>query len=260
MENTNITLSYSYAGGGRSTVFDENYGRIPVRPYSPYKLGLEVNGEYLTGSAALTELNKPIWGENGDQKFEDVLPTLTPAVPMFTMGYYPWHDILEVPEEDPPNGYEVMLENGGLVQRLPLESYPYWHLFGATQWRKYAPNPTQQPNPEYPIVEAQRAAERQQYKEILQETFTLMSNLVFPTYLYDLNKTNLKWFWQEEGQERIEIPVDPEHWLAGNGRLKLVMKPLPESYQTGSSQWDGAVSRTILITPADRKVKALLGM
>lgn len=280
------TLKWSANGMYRMEVFDWQYGRYGRGSTSPYKLALETQDGYLYGTQALTELRKPVWGENGDQTFEDILPVLTPAVPQFiwdptaTFPWYPFdkNDTSTWPTSDPDNGrgWECEAPSGipgahQYFQNMPYTTANIWGMLNIFQYRKQKvmiDEPLPVPNPMYPIIEAQRNAERAEYLHILQTTFTLMGNYSFPSFR-SAPATNLRWYLKQEGEETFaEIPVDPNYWLASptGGWIKLMRPVKPDEISTGTypvnvmeSQFNAKVASTILLT-GETRVKRLLGL
>jgi hypothetical protein len=276
------------AGKIRSEVYDTDYGKCtpstgnkPVR--SPFRLGLLKNGKYLIQTEAFVELKKPIWGPNNNQMFEDILPFLTAPVPKYINSIdaqYEWHSFDKdnpdtyPPTEIPDNGRGWECEDS----RIPGKYYQnmYWSVADANTWgdvlhifryRKQklsSTEPVQIPNPEYPIVEAKRAADRALYKQILQDTFDLLATYQFPG-LPCLG--SWKWYEGDTPYTTVIIPQDCGHQLAllnAVGGWKMVLKPMPEADQIHHIQWDGFINNSILVVPPkytlEYRVKRLLGM
>jgi hypothetical protein len=199
------TINMKYARDGASKtniIFDPVNG--DQTKLNGTKLALEKNGVLLTGNDAFVELEKPIWGQDGNKTFKEILPTLTPAVPEWinsSDGHYPWfpfdpNDTSTWPTTLPDNGRgwecEALLDppdpnRHQYYQNMTLESLPYWGALKIFQYRKQKMSDIETVpvyNDQFPIVEAQRLAEWTEYKQILFDTFTMLGTAVFPI-LYD---------------------------------------------------------------------------
>lgn len=178
--------------------------------YSGVKLSLEKNGSYLTGNDALIELEKPIWGPDGNKTFKELLPILTPAVPEYINSMnanYPWfpfdpNDPTTFPTTMPDNGRGWECESvmdppdpnrHQYYQNMTLESVPYWGVLKIFQYRKQKllKETVSVYNEQYPIVEAQRAAQWAEYKQLLFDTFTMLGKALFPRLYENYWPTNL---------------------------------------------------------------------
>lgn len=230
------TKTNGKTGSSRIETFDLQTGSKGVR--APFKLGVEVNGEMLTGTKAFKYL----------KSINFTLPDYTPQVDQYIrVAAYPFYSMDTLPTTEQPKGYECRLASGGLWQGASLESLSMWKVMGVTEWRPFNPGSSpifKEENPLWQPTEELRAMQREQYTQIISEVFTQLGTYYFPA----LEKTADKWYYNGE-----EIPVDPSHWLYGSGWIK-VLKPVQII-----KSWDGYTTASIHLT-GNQRIKKLLGL
>lgn len=262
------SISWTYTDGNTTynrgpETFDWVYGYSGIAPVQQ-KLGVIKDGEIIYGNDALTYLNKPIWGENGNQKFYEVLPVLSPPVPktinQVQTDWFPYPDT--IPSLD-SYLYEVRvalagLPQGAIIQNQTLTNMVFWHSWAVYQWRPQNLTPYPRipvPNPEYPIREAQREQERLQYTMLLEQTFVQTGNYTFPSLkLID----GCVWRVKYEGEQTFTtIPVSPDFPYVSASGGKIVKRRMlkPEHIK----DWSTYTSYTIL-SQGENRVKLLLGI
>lgn len=232
---------YGYLSGGRRTVresgtHDVLYGSGQVR--APEYLRIVKDGVILSGEETMAEFAKPQWG-NGSQTLEEILPILPAKVyPVLSAPFYEWHpydpdDEATHPTQDPYEIWGGRLGNAMYWECEGAELGKYyqgaamtyvnheviWKVLGIKRYRRMKQSPAEDayiPNPEFPIVEAERAAKREQFHTILRAILTPVGHYQFrglPTgddpRRTDPNKYGYGW-----NINTVDIPVDPAHRLA----------------------------------------------
>ena len=206
-----INMKYARDGASKTNIIFDPINGDQTR-LNGTKLALDTNGVLLTGEDAFIELEKPIWGPDGDKTFKEILPVLTPqvrrSIPIPDPDYQ-WHafdpdDTTTWPTTNPGGGVEV--ETGQIrawecesvldppepskhqyYQNMSYTTCSVWGQLKIFQYRKQRQGSADNvsiPNPEYPIVEAIREAERVEYRQILFDTFKMLGTAIFPI-LYD---------------------------------------------------------------------------
>lgn len=271
------TLKWTYqvtpkVSEARTETFDWTYGRYGRTVTAPFKLAIDQEGEYLTGLVAYAELQKPIWGQYGNQQFKDVLPNLTPAVLKWIFpadAENTWHSFTAEPANNdtwpvtmPANGRGWECEDattpGKYYQNMDLSSVQYWGLLHIWRYRQQKLSTIERIpvlNPEYEIVEAQRTADREAYAQVLSETFVQLGTYYFPSFKA---KEGAKWWLKKEGETKFNrVDYDPNYWLATpTGTWKPILLPVKASELKA---WLSYANATILST-GDARVKLLLGI
>lgn len=253
------TIKWYYTSGNhsynKSGTLDMQYGRLDRGVVPPYKLALERGGIYLTGTEALAELQQPIWGENSDETFNEILPVVDKTVPEI-IQVSNWRNF---PDEYPeindgdlfnlrvliaPNKYKVFAN-------ATFDPY-WWGVMSPIQWKPIdEPSYISTPNPEYPAYREKFIL----YEQILSQTFTQMGTYIFPSLkLID----GVTWLIKYEGEtEWTTIDVDPNHPLA-SATGGYIYKLLPvRDFEL--RPWKNFVNSTILST-GETRIKLLLGM
>lgn len=253
------TIKWYYTSGAhsynKSGTLDMQYGRIDRGVVSPYKLALERDGLYLTGTEALAELHKPIWGDNADKTFDDILPIIDRIVPEF-IQVSNWRtfpdavpvigdgEVFNLRVEIAPNKHKVFAN-------ASFDPY-WWGVMAPVQWKPVdEPSYVSAPNPEYPAYQEKFT----QYEQILSQTFTQMGTYIFPSLKLIEGVT---WLIKYEGEtEWTTIEVDPNHPLASaTGGYIYKLLPVRE-YEL--RPWKNYVNSTILAN-GETRLKLLLGM
>jgi hypothetical protein len=210
--------------------------------------------------AAYNQLIQPIWGPNGNQTFDEVLPDLTAEQqPVYSVSNWHPFDPSNMPTQagmyitrklipgDPYHRYMTF-------QAMPLESVIYWGLIGVEEYLPAGePYFTDEPNPEYLENIAVRAAEKAQYKQLLFDTFVMLGDATFPI-IYDnlYPKPQTVTWWLKVDGSWMEIPVV-------NGKYNTSRKFVPwlAAQNINFPKWDGYVQRTIL---APNRIRLLVGL
>lgn len=300
---------YGYLSGGRRTIresgtHDTIYGLAGKKIRTPERLRLVIGGAVLSGARTLAELAKPIWG-NGSQTMEEVLPVLPAKVPEFLpSNLWEWntYDPANPPTQDPVEIWGSALTGNAMYWELEgdqLGKYfqgagnsvhikdddgklVVWNVLGVKRYRrmKQGTEPTFIPNPQFPIVEAERAEKKAQYEAIIRATLTPVGHYQFrglPTG-DDPKRTDPTKFgygWQING---VDIPVDPNHRLAVPAwGFKFVEAPMrnPENVVTNyrnsktgeryskvidhyEQTFQIAIRDSLDVAPYEKRMKALL--
>jgi hypothetical protein len=269
-------LYYKGCGKVQSKTFDLTYGTNgqdkPVGNH--FKFCLLKDGNYLYGQDALTEAEKPVWGDNQNRTIEELLPHLTPDVGVKFLYSNNWHPIaVDSLPTTLGTTYQLRVWSGNYSggqktyyksSEMPFESVQYWLSIGFfTEWKQYnLPDRTASINPDWINNEAIRTVERAEYKQIVQEYFALMGDYSFPTF--PTNPSALggcdSWVWkiQYSGESWQTLTVDPTFWLASpNGFPIILYREIPISCKYYNLQWDSKINNTI---SGEDRVKRLLGM
>lgn len=236
----------------KSQVQDDTYGvdGKPIR--TPHTLGLlREDGKLLLGNTLLLELKKPIWGDNNDQLFSDLIPDFPAKVPeKLVTDTYQWFSFdpdnpetypkSECPPDSPwysqyngPRGWECenKLYPGMYYQNMhwfldkPEEMAYIWKVLNIWRYRQQADPGISawQPNPEYPIVEAQRAEAGRQWRALVERYLIPVGSFQFQGL--PLNTATVEYQWDIDG---VRMTPDPKHKLAnGPGGTGWKMIPTP---------------------------------
>ena len=253
------TIKWYYTDGAhtynKSGTLDMQYGRTDRGVVPPYKLALEVDGEYLTGEAALAELQKPIWGTQQNLPFIETIPTYERSVPeyIYVSNWKTFPDAAPLNSEGLLYNLRVELAPGKYKNFQNASYDPYWWgIIAPVEWKLTTePSAIQVQNPDY--VQYQEDVMR--YEQVLSETFTQMGTYIFPSLkLID----GVVWLIKYEGETTwTNIPVDPLHPLASTTG-GYIYKLLPtREYEL--KPWSVYVSSTLLVG-GDLKLKRLLGI
>lgn len=253
------TISWNYTVGAhnynKSATLDMQYGRLDRGVVSPYKLALEKDGQYLTGAEALAELQKPIWGENANKPFSEILPVVDKVVPEFIQvsNWRVFPDEVPVFEEGVVYNLRVEIEpNKYKVFSNGEYSAYWWGILAPIEWKPVdEPSSRQEPNPAYPLY----LEKVQSYEQALATTFTQMGTYIFPSFKVIDGCT---WKIKYDGDaEWTYLPVDPNHYLASTtGGYIYKLLPVREFELR---PWSVIVNSTIL-SSGDTRLKLLLGI
>lgn len=239
----------------KSGTLDLQYGRLDRGVTSPYKLAIEKDGEYLIGQDALDELHRPIWGDNADQTFNDILPVVDKIVPevIQVSNWRTFPDVIPGSEDGEVFNLRIQLERNKYKVFANATFDPYWWgVVAPVQWKPVdEPSYISAPNPAYPEYQEKFIL----YEQILSQTFTQMGTYIFPSFKVIDGVT---WLIKYEGEtEWTNVPVDPNHPLASTTG-GYIYKLLPvRDYEL--RPWKNIVNSTILPT-GDTRLKLLLGM
>jgi hypothetical protein len=258
------------------TTFDQQYG-LYGHGAGSFKIALEKDGNYLYGSDALTELQKPIWGDNQNQVFADILPVLTPDIGNPTLIISNYTSMNTPPTEpglyimrklaDPTPGHETYWYSSS----IPLGTVQFGVAFGFDYWKPAdLPDSYSIPNPEYVANQALRSQQTAEYQQICQQTLTLMGKYAFPALPCKGSKTYKWWIKYEDDSSLVSIPVDCNYWLAISnmtGGNKFLYRPVPNTeistgtYPTNvyNSQWNVRVQLSIGLT-GEARIRKLIGI
>lgn len=292
--------SYNSSGSlsnrsSRTETYDDEYGAVSKGTRSPYYLGLVMNGIVKEKWAALAELKKPIWGENGDKTFGELLPDV-PTLPSPTINLAHGRLYNESPDFYKPTefgSYELwkQLANGSWQKIVfPYENeneLMYWNIlkqYGAFTHFKKEGSANSIPNPDYaPALQAQieKLAEAEL---LLSKTFRIIGGIVFPALplndklIAELlgkysdptkvpyfetsedipDKALWNWFEVINGT-KVDIPEDPNHPLAyPYTGWKIVRRPIKPENEVG--MWDDYAIRLIGYTDPLQKSKRILNI
>lgn len=235
----------------REEDFDDQFGKCcppwnkPIR--EPFELAL---GNGKMNQEAFDELMQPIYGENQNQTFADLLPYVqkVPLRNLIYSNYKLYPDVLPNPEENVLYNVRKM-ESPGRYRNYPACTYdPYWwNIMQITDWKKVTEPATYTvPNPEYDIYLQKRA----DFKNLVSITFIPHGSYQFPGLPL---KEGYKWFY-----DGVEIDQDPNHLLANaDGGWKYFMKPLPISMWNG--RYEAAVTVGLML-PAPYNLRAILSI
>lgn len=297
-----------FLSGGRMSIresgtHDVLYGLAGKKVRTPEHLRLVKDGVVLSSSATLAEFNKPQWG-NGSQTVEEILPVLPAKVPEYLPApFWGWniYDPLNPPTQDP---FEIWAGLTGNAMYWELEGdqlgkyfqgagnsvhitdadgkLTVWDVLGIKRYRrmKQGTEPSAIPNPQFPIVEAERAEKKAQYEAIIRSILTPVGHYQFrglPTG-DDPRRTDPTKFgygWRING---VDIPVDPAHRLAvPSWGFKFLVAPMrnPENVvtqyrdsRTGErysrvidhyeQTFAAAIRDSLDVAPYEKRMKALL--
>lgn len=226
------------SGISRTETHDTEYGRFGKQVYNPYLLALPKNGKYLTKSTALTQLNKPIWGPNGNQPFYELLPVLPPAVSQYLSSgdyYYPWHefdpnDTSTWPTENPDNGRGWECEDktypGRYYQNLFIDTCPIWGMLNIYRYRKQKRDleVVVIDNPDYPIVEAERESKYEELVNLVKSTLVPMGYYSFATLPVETKVGYTPYTWKIDGV--VTTPTYDFQFATANGGFKNYIRPM----------------------------------
>lgn len=299
-----------FLSGGRTTLresgtHDTDYGKAGKTVRTPHVLRMIKDGVLLSGAATMAELNKPQWG-NGSQTMEEILPVLPAKVPKFLpSGFWDWHpyDPSNPPTQDP---FEIWSGLTGNAMYWELEgdqvgkyfqgagnsvhikdvngNLVVWNILGIQRYRrmKQGTEPSFIPNPQFPIVEAEREEKKAQFEAIIRATLVPVGHYQFrglPTG-DDPRRTDPNKFgygWRINGED---IPVDPTHRLAIPAwGWKFLPAPMrnPENHaykgrdsRTGvvttivvdlyEQTFETALKNALDVTPHNKRMKTLLSL
>lgn len=216
---------------------DDTYGIAGKSIRTPYTMGVinPVNGKLLTSVNLLDRLEQPIWGPNNDQYFIDLIPDFPAKVPA-TLPDTQWQsfpfdpqnpetypktecppDSQSYPEYGGPRGWECQPLNHPNQHYQNMhwygvaESLPAWTILKIVSYRRQKDawdNPVI-PNPDYPIVEAERAAAGVEYNNLVRSELIPVATYQFQGLPLDAN--GVEYQWSING---VKSPPIPGHKLA----------------------------------------------
>jgi len=291
---------YGFALNGRkpirqSGVHDVLHGLAGKSVRAPFYLRMIKDGILLTGAQTLAELNLPQWG-NGSQTMEEVLPVLPAKVPkLLPSPFWGWstydpNDPATHPTQDP---FEIWAGQQGNAMYWELEgdvagkyfqgagnsvhitdddgNLTVWNAIGVKRYRRMNQGtaPVQIPNPEYPVVEAERAAKKAQFIAILKPILVPVGQYQFrgfPTGDDPMrtDPTKYGYGWRING---VDIPVDPSHRLAvpqsGYKFLEAPMRnPEWDKYNPTVNLYEKYLNKHLLdaleVSPHEMRMRVLL--
>lgn len=242
------------------------FGLLPVNPYTPFRLGIIADGEAMCGQAAFNKLKADNF----------TLPEVPEDPPETIWQYtnpYITGELPAVPKGDIlcPFGYElIQYSSGMIVQRASLEM-AIMLLNGniVDAWRVYNPASRDSEtiivaNPDYEAGHAAYLAAVDAYHQAVNDKFTVQ----FCTYYFPTLKlgSTVRWYRKDEPEgvwpvgrwlASHEIPVDPSHPLAGNGRKKgFFIEARPEDYKDFTT----IINQSISEAGNDDRLKHLLAL
>lgn len=240
-------------------VQDDTYGIAGKSVNSgPNTLGmLDEDGKLLHLDKLHQKMLLPIWGPNKDQLFADLIPVFPVSVPA-TITSSLWQefafdpdDPTTYPQTECPPGASFFPELNGIkgwecqhkrypnlhyqnVHWMGAESVNVWRVMEVSTYRRQKEtfdNPII-PNPQYPIVEAQRAEAGIAYENLIRSTF-------FPVGYYQFQSLPLnggygdkvyKWYISGVNDDKHFDPI-PGHKLAavvtGGSGSPFIHRPAP---------------------------------
>jgi len=234
---------YGYLSGGRRTIRESGTHNVlyglgkPVR--TPEYLRIVKDGVILSGEETKAELKLPKWG-NGSQTMEEILPVLPAKVPeTLPAPFFQWmpYDPTNPPTQDP---FEIWAGQTGNAMYWELEgiqvgkyfqgagnsvhikdaegNLTVWNILDVKRYRRMNQlyQPVVIPNPQFPIVEAERAEKKAQFEAILRAILTPIGHYQFRGFPTgdDPRRTDPTKFGYGWSINDVDIPNDPAHRLA----------------------------------------------
>lgn len=275
----------------RTESYDDEYGVASKGVRTPFYLGLVQNGIIKEKWAALTELKKPIWGN--DVPFGELLPDV-PTLPSPTISLVHGRVYNEAPDFFKPTefgSYELWKLIGGTQWQKIVFPYNseselmYWDIlkqYGAFTHFKKEGDADYIPNPDYEPAVQEQTAKLIEAENLIKNTFRIIGGHIFPALpLNDRviaqllvqygdptktpyfataddipSKMLYNWFEVINGIKN-DIPEDPNHPLAypypGWKTIRRPMKPESEV-----DKWDDFAYRLIGFTDPIEKCKRIL--
>lgn len=280
----------------RSESYDEDYGTAGKSVRTPHRLGLVEGDSIKERWVALRELVKPIWGENNDLPFGEVLPTIETLPPKtIKTGPQLYNQAPDYFKPTEFGTYELSKEIGD--GRRQIIRFPYekpedlvlWDIlydYGMFTHFKLEGSANYIENPDYAPALAEQQAKLTEAEELLRQTFRVIGKHQFPglplndrlitSLLATYNDPNVTpyfenaddipekclWKWFEKiDSELISIPVDSEHPLAvtnPRGGWTFLRKPMRPSLE--EPLWDDFARRLIGYTDPRQKCKRILNI
>lgn len=232
--------------------FDETYGFGPEK-VNAYKFGVDNGAVILEGKDSYVFLSNPIFGTEGNQSFQDILPLPLPYPPKSIQNGRPWN---LYPDSIPPyrEHYYIARKQYGagwiqynLYYRNAEDAW-IWDYFGVTEWiKKYPPEVEMIPNPAWFVVDSINQQRKIDYYNVLQANLVMMGYFAFPVIP---DGEGVKWFIKNPDRTYTEIPVEVGKYTARNKWVAF--------YDPDHMQWAGAVQRTFLWADRNKIVKTLV--